>query len=263
MGRPQSQRQRFRLTGVGAVIGMALTAAVALVAAAGAFSTQRLGNRILTETVAREMTSAQETLRTSLDSEIKRAVSMAHVIASNAQIQARFAAGDRDALAAATVPGFAALKANDGVVQLQFHVAPATSFLRAHRPEKFGDDLSSFRFTVVEANKSGKPVFGLENGVEGLGVRGVMPVRFEGKAVGTVEVGLNFGQAFFDAFLTPHSVCRPPRLNDTGNLSATVAMVIMQPAKGTMEVAPLPAFNRIFTRYSLTDEPMTLAQAAE
>jgi methyl-accepting chemotaxis protein len=200
MGRPQSQRQRFRLTGVGAVIGMALTAAVALVAAAGAFSTQRLGNRILTETVAREMTSAQETLRTSLDSEIKRAVSMAHVIASNAQIQARFAAGDREALVAATVPGFAALKANDGVVQLQFHVAPATSFLRAHRPEKFGDDLSSFRFTVVEANKSGKPVFGLENGVEGLGVRGVMPVRFEGKAVGTVEVGLNFGQAFFDAF---------------------------------------------------------------
>lgn len=70
-------------------------------------------------------------------------------------------------------------------------------------------------------------------------------------------------EAFFDDFLTPHSVCRPPRLNDTGNLSATVSMVIMQPAKGTMEVAPLPALNRIFTRYSLTDEPVTLAQAAE
>lgn len=69
--------------------------------------------------------------------------------------------------------------------------------------------------------------------------------------------------AFFDDFLTPHSVCRPPRLNDTGNLSATVAMVIMEPAKGTMEVAPLPALNRTFTRYSLRDEPVTLAQAAE
>lgn len=69
--------------------------------------------------------------------------------------------------------------------------------------------------------------------------------------------------AFFDDFLTPHSVCRPPRLNDTGNLSATVAMVIMQPDKGVMEVCPLPALNRSFTRYSLSEEPRSLAQAAE
>jgi hypothetical protein len=40
-------------------------------------------------------------------------------------------------------------------------------------------------------------------------------------------------------------------------------MVIMQPAKGIMEVAPLPALNRQFTRYSLTDDPVTLAEAAE
>ena len=69
--------------------------------------------------------------------------------------------------------------------------------------------------------------------------------------------------ALFDDFLTPHSVCRPPRPNDTGNLSATVAMVIMQPDKGVMEVAPLPAQNRIFTRYSLTETPVTMTRAAE
>jgi len=28
-------------------------------------------------------------------------------------------------------------------------------------------------------------------------------------------------------------------------------------------VAPLPALNRRFTRYSLTDDPVTLAEAAE
>lgn len=69
--------------------------------------------------------------------------------------------------------------------------------------------------------------------------------------------------AFFDDFLSPYAVCRPPRPNETGNLSATVSMVIMQPAKGVMEVAPLPALNRQFTRYSLTDDPVTLAEAAE
>ncbi|WP_420104367.1 C45 family autoproteolytic acyltransferase/hydolase [Bosea sp. (in: a-proteobacteria)] len=58
--------------------------------------------------------------------------------------------------------------------------------------------------------------------------------------------------AFFDEFAKPYSVCRPPRpgLRDN-NLSATVAMVVMDPGQGVMEVAPLPALNRSFTRYSL------------
>ena len=65
--------------------------------------------------------------------------------------------------------------------------------------------------------------------------------------------------ALFDTFGTPYSVCRPPRPGSAGNLSATVSMVIMEPSKGTMEVAPLPALNRVFTRYSLTEDPITLA----
>lgn len=58
-------------------------------------------------------------------------------------------------------------------------------------------------------------------------------------------------EAFFDDWQTPWSVCRPPRMNLGGNLSATVAMILMRPALGEMEIAPLPALNRSFTRYSL------------
>lgn len=57
--------------------------------------------------------------------------------------------------------------------------------------------------------------------------------------------------ALFDDFGTPYAVCRPPRPSMRGNLTATVAMVIMRPAEGIMEVAPLPATNRSFTSYSL------------
>jgi isopenicillin-N N-acyltransferase-like protein len=57
--------------------------------------------------------------------------------------------------------------------------------------------------------------------------------------------------ALFDEFATPWSVCRPPRLNLSNNLSATVAMIVMEPALGVMEIAPLPALNRQFTTYSL------------
>lgn len=62
--------------------------------------------------------------------------------------------------------------------------------------------------------------------------------------------------ALFDDFAAPYSVCRPPRpgLRDN-NLSATVAMVVMEPGAGVMDVAPLPAINRRFTRYSLSADP--------
>ncbi|MEM5315329.1 C45 family peptidase [Paraburkholderia sp. JHI869] len=66
--------------------------------------------------------------------------------------------------------------------------------------------------------------------------------------------------ALFDAFGTPHSVCRPPRPGTRHTLSATVAMIVMQPASGEMDVAPMPALNRVFTRYSLQHEP--IAEAA-
>mgnify|MGYP003584008589 CR=1 FL=1 len=68
-------------------------------------------------------------------------------------------------------------------------------------------------------------------------------------------------RALFDDFGSPYSVCRPPRPGSHDNLSATVAMVIMEPAAGLMEVAPLPALNRSFTRYSLNAEPELLAAA--
>jgi isopenicillin-N N-acyltransferase like protein len=69
--------------------------------------------------------------------------------------------------------------------------------------------------------------------------------------------------AFFDDFATPYSVCRPPRPAAVGdNLSATVMMIVMKPAEGWMEICPLPALNRQFTRYALNDAP-ALAAAAE
>lgn len=65
--------------------------------------------------------------------------------------------------------------------------------------------------------------------------------------------------ALFDAFGTPYSVCRPPRAGMRHALTATVAMIVMEPAAGEMEVAPMPALNRVFTRYRLDGEPLAAA----
>ncbi|MCK6449252.1 MAG: C45 family peptidase [Alphaproteobacteria bacterium] len=57
--------------------------------------------------------------------------------------------------------------------------------------------------------------------------------------------------ALFDDFAAPWSVCRPPRTTFQGNLSATVAMILMQPHAGVIEICPLPALQRDFTIYRL------------
>lgn len=68
--------------------------------------------------------------------------------------------------------------------------------------------------------------------------------------------------AFFDDFATPFCVCRPPFVKEGGNLSATVAMILMEPAEGVMEIAPLPAVNADFTRYELAMETKNAERAA-
>jgi isopenicillin-N N-acyltransferase like protein len=68
--------------------------------------------------------------------------------------------------------------------------------------------------------------------------------------------------ALFDDFASPFSVCRPPIKKEGGNLSATVAMIVMTPSEGVMEIAPLPAVNKSFASYELAMEKPVAARAA-
>jgi isopenicillin-N N-acyltransferase-like protein len=58
-------------------------------------------------------------------------------------------------------------------------------------------------------------------------------------------------RALFDDFGAPYAVCRPPIDEGDGNLGATVAMIVMVPARGVMEICAMPALSRSFVRYSL------------
>ena len=148
----------------------------------------------------RELRGHYEALQATLVQEAQRAEAMAAVVAAMPQVAEAMQRGDRAALTAMFGTGFAGLKSAYGIEQFQFHLSPAISFLRVNQPEKYGDDLSSFRQTVVQANATHKPVLGLERGVTGLGIRGVVPVAQAGRHIGTVEFGLTFGGPFFEAF---------------------------------------------------------------
>jgi methyl-accepting chemotaxis protein len=130
----------------------------------------------------------------------RQAETLSALVADSPAIQEALDRRDRKALTALTMPLFTGLKQRYGVTQFHFHTPPAVSFLRLHRPDKFGDDLSTERHMVAQANKDRKPVVGIESGVGGIGIRGVVPVFRSGKHTGSVEFGLSFGQPFFDSF---------------------------------------------------------------
>lgn len=154
----------------------------------------------------RELVSLFESAKAELASEGRVAESLSSLVANMEPVQRLFAAGDREGLARIMVPVFKQMKSDFAVRQFQFHLPPATSFLRAHKPAKFGDDLSSFRATVIATNQDKKRVQGLEKGVAGLGIRGLSPVAFNGKHIGSVEFGMSFGQPFFEQFKQKYGV---------------------------------------------------------
>ena len=69
--------------------------------------------------------------------------------------------------------------------------------------------------------------------------------------------------AFFDDWGSPWSVCRPPRLNTRGVMTATTAMILMRPGEGHLEACPMPALNRRFTAYTVKPDQIAQRAAAE
>lgn len=89
------------------------------------------------------------------------------------------------------------LKNNYGVKQLHFHLSDNRSFLRFHRPKKYGDDLTNIRYSVKKANEENVKVTGFEEGRIFNGFRYVYPLNYDNRHLGTVEVSVSF-KAFND-----------------------------------------------------------------
>ncbi|NVK43171.1 MAG: diguanylate cyclase [Oceanospirillaceae bacterium] len=93
-------------------------------------------------------------------------------------------------------PSWHKMTAQYSVRQLHFHLGPgSTSFLRVHKPEKFGDNMDQLRHMVVDVNRDEQPRTGLELGRVYSGLRGIVPV-YSGESVprhlGALEAGTSF-----------------------------------------------------------------------
>jgi methyl-accepting chemotaxis protein len=124
------------------------------------------------------------------------ALNMARLISADNNVQKMVAEGNRKGLSDLFSNDFQKNKNKSGMVQFHFHTPPAISLFRVHKPEKSGDDLSSFRFGVVDVNKYHREVSGIEKGVTGFGMRGIVPIKYMGQHVGSVEFGAKLNNDF-------------------------------------------------------------------
>ncbi|MEA1915653.1 MAG: ATP-binding protein, partial [Campylobacterota bacterium] len=79
--------------------------------------------------------------------------------------------------------------------QLHFHLPNNDSFLRMHRPNKFGDNLTKARLTVKYVNENKKFIHGFEEGKIFNGFRFVYPLFKNNEHIGSVEV--SYSALFF------------------------------------------------------------------
>ncbi len=128
-----------------------------------------------------------------IDRQGRWAVSLASSFARNPEIAEAVAKRDRLRLIELCYPSFLFMKTHYGISQFNFHTLPPRMFLRLQRLYEFGDALE-YRRTIQDTVSTLQESFGLERGLTGYGIRGVAPVFYQDRLVGTTEIGFNFGR---------------------------------------------------------------------
>ncbi len=151
---------------------------------------------VMDHTVDVQLRSAHQSFVTGLDVKSKEAETLAAYLMGLPGMRADIAKGDRESLQRRLSETFKANQESTGITQMHAHTPDVRSFLRLNKPEQFGDDLSGFRPMLVEVNRTKERRRGLEGGVVGVAIRGVVPVFHEGKHVGSFEAGFFLDHRF-------------------------------------------------------------------
>lgn len=143
-----------------------------------------------TSTVALQ-TSAKDKIFAKLSVGISNAVS----IANDGVIKEALKTGNREMAIEALSELSANMKALTEFknIKVHIHTKDNKSFVRAWKPDKFGDDLSSFRHSIVKVNSTQEAVNTFELGKAGLSIRSVLPIIQKKEHLGSIEFiqGLN------------------------------------------------------------------------
>ncbi len=187
----------FKLRSIGARLILAISLTVAAACAIlGTFSIMQ--QRALTQFALEQQLKLQyDSVIAAIEYEGRAALAVSAAVASLPPVKDAIVKGDRDSLIELLGGAQTALKAQ-GMPLMNFALPPATYFLRVQNPKTHGDDASGRRTTVVEANRTGKPIVGVEMGHDSLAIFAMTPIMRDGKSVAVAESGIPFGKEFVD-----------------------------------------------------------------
>ena len=176
-----------------------LIGAIALVVVAVSIISSLLFTNMISSVEEKQFSLMQSIVAFNLKGAQDRALARAAMIADLPRARSLFAAQDRAGLLAEYSKMFGEQKDKYGADQAQFHSLPATSFLRLHDPQNFGDDLSKARPMVVAVNRDQIARQGFAIARAGPAIFGVVPMfDLQDKHVGSFEVGIGFNNVLDD-----------------------------------------------------------------
>jgi methyl-accepting chemotaxis protein len=187
----------FKLRSIAARLILAISLTVATACAIlGTFSI--IQQRELTQLALEQQLKLQyNSVIAALDYEGRTAAAVSAALAALPPVGDAILKDDRNALVALLGESMKAL-IKQGIPLLTFTRPPATIYLRIHDPKAFGDDVSARRSTIVEANKTGKQIVGVESGRDTLANFAITPIIRDGKSIAVADVGAPFGKEFVD-----------------------------------------------------------------
>ncbi len=156
---------------------------------------QKKASDIEKSTIKKEMSNLQNQLQKSIDKKKQIGLTNAITLSLNKDLATALVDNNRDLALSILSDMSKKFKqyTNYKNIKVHLHTKDTKSFLRAWKPNKYGDDLSSFRQTLVHEKAVQKPFVSFEAGRAGLVLRGIAPIKKDGEYVGSVEFiqGLN------------------------------------------------------------------------
>jgi PAS domain S-box-containing protein len=174
-----------------------LVLALGVLLATFAFAISRLQQKELAKATDLEAHEIEQRLN---DAENQKAAVLRTMIAAvmnDGQLTEAFRKRDRAALLERAKPLFASLRSEHGITHFYFHLPDRTVLLRVHNPGASGDKID--RYTMLEAERTGKVSVGIERGLTGIfTLRVVSPWQQDGQLLGYLELGVEFEKIVAD-----------------------------------------------------------------
>lgn len=142
-----------------------------------------------------DLASFYDSFSADVENQKQLALALASTAAGNPAIQQALEQKDSESLRELAMPGFELLQENNGnIILYQYHLPDGTLFFNANDPMASGTFEKTLSPAVLLANSEQTQIAGLEPENGKLGIRGIVPMYYQGKHIGSVEFGIGFNE---------------------------------------------------------------------